>query len=95
MHAIEVKFIGATNNKGDRLKAFCNAGQITIGLTVIDHKLIEAKIPISNDNRAKWIATELKYKLGWNDPTYGRMEMGNLKNGNYVFVFTGNGMNYE
>jgi hypothetical protein len=89
MQAIEVKFIGASNNRGDRLKAFCSAGQITLSIEIIDYKLIDNKVPISNDTRAQWIATELKYKLGWTDPTYGRMVMGTLKNGNYVFVFTG------
>lgn len=90
MQAIEVKYLGATYAKGDRLKAFCQAGSITLGISEITDKLIEAKIPITEENRAKYIAGRLIGKLDWEETYYyGNPVMGQLFNGNWVFTFTG------
>jgi hypothetical protein len=47
-------------------------------------------IPISEENRGIFIAKCLAIKLEWfPSEYYGEMVIGGLKNGNYVFVFTG------
>jgi len=95
MQAIEVKYLGATYAKGDRLKAFCQAGSLTMGISEITDKLIEAKIPITEENRAKYIAGRLIAKLNWQETYYyGNPVIGTLYNSNYVFVFTGRNDKY-
>lgn len=92
MQAIEVKYLGATYAKGDRLKAICQARQLTMGISEITDQLIKANIPVTEENRATYIAKQLARKLEWYPSEYyGTMVMGCLFNGNYVFVFTGRG----
>lgn len=87
MQAIEVKFLSCTND--DRLKAFCRAGSLIIGISEITDKLIKLKIPINEENRATYIAEKLIQKLGWFEDYYGNPVIGKLYNGNWVFVFSG------
>lgn len=89
MQAIEVKFLPVTNNKPDRLKAFCNAGHMERGISGLQDSLILRDISPSMENCAKLLAENLRNDLGWYQVHYGRLVMGTLKNGNYVFVFTG------
>lgn len=89
MQAIEVKFLGATNNKPDRLKAFCNAGSITIDTYTISVALLERLgMPINEYNRSWYIALQLRKKLGWTEELYGKMICGTIKNGHDVWVIS-------
>jgi len=87
MQAIEVKFLPPTNNKDARLKAFCQAGSITMGIYSIQQKLIEMKISCDMYYCYRFIAEKLRDKLEWNISAYGDMIQGSLSNGNEVFVF--------
>lgn len=87
MQAIEVKFISCTNNKPDRLKAFCQAGSITLSLYSLQQELMEVNISCDMVYCYKLIAEKLRDKLGWNNVYYGDMIQGTLFNGNEVFVF--------
>ena len=73
MKAIETKYLGATDTKPSRIKAFANGGnQITISY---DHEL--------NQGQAhRKAAQALADKMGWK----GRLIGGGTANG-YVFVF--------
>lgn len=88
MQAIEVKYLPVINNKGSRLKAFCQDKSITMGLYTIQAKLSEMNINHSMENCARFIAEQLRLQLDWNEQYSGKMVCGELKNGNYVFVFT-------
>lgn len=72
MQAIEVKFLGATNFQGSRLKATCISGSITKGW---DYAL--------DDENYKHVAMLLQAKLGWDF----ELSEGILANGNHVFTF--------
>lgn len=72
MQAIEVKFLGATNHQGARLKATCRSGTITKGW---DYAL--------DDDNYKLVAMLLQAKLGWDF----QLVEGILANGNHVFTF--------
>lgn len=79
MQAIITKYLGPTNSRGSRVKAFCQAGQVTIPWD-------DALDVNQNHDKA---ATVLAYKLGWNEGLYGKLVGGALPNdtGNcYVFV---------
>lgn len=88
MQAIEVKET-VDRNGNHYWFASCNAGRLRILKCDLQQEAIKRSIPITQENLATMVAEKLKYKLEWNAPTYGRMVMGTLKNGNYVFVFTG------
>lgn len=76
MQAIQTKFIGPTNTKGSRYKAWCAAGTITIDADYSsDHY----------DNHVR-VAQALRDKLGWND-RHGKLVTGSLPNGDYCHVF--------
>ena len=77
MQAIQTKFIGATNTKGSRIKAWCDAGSITI------------KYPneLSGQAAHRAVADALVVKLGWIEPNYGPLVGGCLPDGSYCFVF--------
>lgn len=72
MQTIQVKYLGPTNTRGSRLKAFCYGGSITK--------------PIDNartiDHNAKIVAFELASQLKWSGAYVG----GTLPNGDRVFV---------
>lgn len=90
MKAIEVKCLPFTNNKPYRLKAFCDAGSLTISTCQIDDELIKNNKPISEENRNIFIALQLARRLEWfPSEYYGKPVLGCIKNGNYVVVFTG------
>lgn len=79
MQAIVTKFLGATNHKGARIKAKCQAGSLILswddGLNIDE-----------NHDKA---AGRLAAKLGWVGPNYGVLVGGGLPDctGNcYVFV---------
>jgi hypothetical protein len=80
MQAIITKYLGATNNKGARIKATCDAGSVTIGYP---HEWYEEAAHAS-------AAMALVKKLGWNDTTqYGHWVSGGLPDqSGYVFVST-------
>lgn len=80
MQAITTKFIGASNNRGARYKASCDAGSVTVES---DHSLN------SEENHIR-VARMLITKLEWfhddsRGDTYGKWFHGGTKNG-YVFV---------
>jgi hypothetical protein len=75
MQAITTKYISATNTKGSRIKATCEAGSITISYP---HEL-------SGQDVHAAAAMALVRELGWDD--YGKSWIaGGTKDG-YVFVY--------
>ena len=80
MQAILTRYIGATDTKPGRIKAWCEAGN----LTVSEHSLGE--MPIDHLHLAA--ATKLAEKLGWTGPRYGNLVQGGLPdNKGYCHVF--------
>ena len=77
MQAIVTKYLPATNTKGSRIKATCEAGSVTIGYP---HELSGQAV-----HRAA--ADALVIKLKWNDSSYGGLLGGGLPDGSYCFVF--------
>lgn len=78
MQAIQTKYIGPTNTRGSRIKAWCDAGSVTIGYP---HEL-------SGQAVYRAAAEALADKLGWNTPHYAKLLGGALpNNGGYCFVF--------
>ena len=72
MQAIEIKYLGATNTQGVRLKASCAAGTITVPRDYAVN--VDQQIPV--------VVGELLAKLEW-DNTF---VVGQLKSGNYAAV---------
>jgi len=72
MQAIETKRLDATNTKGDRIKAYCAAGSVTISRWSEDRY----------EDAERSAVVQLCRKLGWNR----RLVSGGLKNGNSVWV---------
>jgi hypothetical protein len=80
MQAITTKYLGATNFRGSRIKATCQAGSITVAWD--DALDVDA-------NHVK-AAKALADKLDWDTTTYGSMYYGALPdNTGYAFVFAG------
>lgn len=79
MQAIQSKFIGPTATKGARIKSWCAAGSITVGL----HSINAA----DDQDRYEQVAKMLRDKLGWDGDHYGRLVTGNLPNGDFCHVF--------
>jgi hypothetical protein len=78
MQAIIVKYIGPTNTRGSRLKAYADAGSVTISYP---HEL-------NREDGYRKAAEALRTKLGWTGEHYGDLVSGGLpKNGGTVFVF--------
>ena len=77
MQAIKTKYLPATNNRGSRIKATCDAGSVTIPYP---HEL-------SGQASHRAAAEALLVKLGWNDSNYGGLLGGGLPGGGYCFVF--------
>lgn len=80
MQAIVTKYIGPTNTKESRIKATCAAGSITVGYHSIDHARHE-------QDRHQLVAAMLQKKLGRDSEYYGRLESGQMPNGDYAHVF--------
>ena len=77
MQAIQTKFFPCTNYRGARIKAWAEAGSVTIGW---DHALNV------DENHAK-AANALAAKLGWVGTGYGTLVGGCMPTGGYSFVF--------
>jgi hypothetical protein len=79
MQAILTKYLPSTNSRGSRVKAYCQAGEITVPWEYIGYE--------EEHDRA---ARALAKKLEWDDKkVYGRMVGGALPDGSgncYVFV---------
>ena len=90
MQAIKTKYYGATNTRGARIKATCDAGNVTINWnyelgTEANHDYariaLQKKIQLDNEKRY------LNYTCA-NDPWIGQMVGGALPNNEgYAFVF--------
>ena len=77
MQAIQTKFIGATNTKPSRIKAWCEVGSITISYP---HELDE-------DRAHQHVAEQLQIKMGWIGKHYGQLVGGALPDNNgYAWV---------
>lgn len=73
MQAIQTKYLGATNNRGSRIKATAGAGSVTIPYP---HEL--------SDHAVHRVAAQaLADKFGWKGELLG----GTLPNGDHAFVF--------
>lgn len=77
MQAIQTRYLGPTNTRGSRIKAWCSAGSITIAYP---HDL-------SGDAVHRKAALKLLDKLEWFDAFYGLILGGTLPNGDMCFVF--------
>ena len=60
LQAIQTKYIGPTNSRGSRVKAYCQAGSITVSWL---HNL-------NSEENHKRAVLELIKKLGWDDITW-------------------------
>ena len=83
MQAIQTKYLGATNHRGERVKATAAAGSVTLSW---DYEL-------NNEGNHRAAAEALMEKLDWN---WGPVTMstGTLKDGSFVHVFQYAGRNY-
>jgi hypothetical protein len=68
MQAITTKYFGATNYRGSRVKARCEAGSITLSW---DHAL-------DSEGNHDAAALALIHKLGWDQDCYGTWYRGGL-----------------
>lgn len=84
MQAIEVKFVGASATKGDRVIAFCSAKRKIYSYNGLQDMLAKNCSAISRDNVARLARQLLCKELSWSDGLH--WHSGTLKNGNYVFV---------
>ena len=71
--AITIKYLGATNTKGTRLKVTSNGGSITVPL----------EYGAAQEQRIRKAVDALLNKLDWN----GEYIIGQLPSGDYVAVF--------
>lgn len=78
MQAIQTRYYGPTNTRGSRIKAWASAGSISIPYPY----------ELSGQACHRKAAEALVKKLGWNDAYYGGLLGGQLKSGDYVFVFS-------
>lgn len=89
MQAIETKFY-VDNNGNSSIIASCNAGRLKMYIGDINNYISNHLNEYIDTEYQHYItAKELIKKLGWTEDSYGDVVMGCLKNGNYVFVFTG------
>lgn len=77
MQAILCKYLNPADARGAKIKATCAAGSVTIGYP---HEL-------SGQACFRAAAEALSDKLGWSTGAYGQLLGGQLKTGEYVFVF--------
>ena len=75
MKAIQIKYLGATNTKGARLKAWTEAGFLTVSR---DYGL-------DADEQALQLAEQYIKEIGWGSSVGG---FGTLPNGDYVATLT-------
>jgi len=89
MQAIEVKET-VDRNGNHYLIAFCAAKKIRRLKDDIGRKVrYELDWPNTEETRAEYMCKQLINALGLGVDYYGTYVIGTLKNGNYVFVFTG------
>lgn len=80
MQAIVTKFVGATNSRGSRIIARCQAKWITVSY---DHAL-------NADGNHAAAAQQLAESLGWTGDAYGRLVGGGMPDGSgNCYVLTG------
>lgn len=72
--AITVRFLPPSDHNGDRYKAFCNAGSLTV----------DRDYSLEANEQIALTAKLLIKKLGWQD--HGNWSGGVIKNGDTVFV---------
>jgi hypothetical protein len=77
MQAIQTRYLGPTNTRGSRIKAWCAAGSITIPYP---HELNGQAVH-------REAANALALKLGWITLSSIPMLGGQLPNGDHAFVF--------
>lgn len=77
MQAIQTRYLGPTNNRGARIKAWAAAGAVTISYPY----------ELSGQACHRAAAEALVKKLDWTHPNYGSLLGGQLANGDYSFVF--------
>jgi hypothetical protein len=75
MQAIQTRYIGPSNVRGSRVKAFAQAGSITL----------EWDSALNSDENHRAAAEALCEKLGWT-PLYGTLASGTVKSGDQVHV---------
>jgi len=75
MQAIEIKYLNATNTKGVRIKAVCDAGSLTVS------RDYELNVNTQVNDVVAMLLNKLEWRYAFN--------VGVLKNGNYVAVLTG------
>lgn len=89
MQAIETKFHVDVNGNSSII-ASCAAGRLKMYIgdinNIISNKLNEY---VDTEYQHYIVVKALLNKLDWEDTVYGDLVMGCLKNGNYVWVFTG------
>ncbi len=76
MQSITTKFLSPTNTKGSRIKATCEAGNVTVSR--------DYGLEVGENHMAA--ADALRVKLGWNTKNYPDMVGGDTKDG-MCFVF--------
>jgi hypothetical protein len=76
MQAIQTKYLGPTNNRGSRIKAWCGAAS----------KTIDYPYGLDADLAHYTAAQELVVQLGWTGPHYGALHQGCLPDGSYCHV---------
>jgi hypothetical protein len=72
MQAIQIKYLGATNTKGARIKAICHA-----------KSRIYSRETLNDDNPGQDAAKRLVTEMGW---AHGIWHGGTLKDGTDVYV---------
>jgi hypothetical protein len=77
MQAIQTKYLSPTNSRGARIKATCAAGSITISYPY----------ELSGQACHRAAVEALMFNLSWDKNTFPPIVGGQLKNGDYVFVF--------
>ena len=76
LQAIQTKYLGCTNTRGSRIKAWCSAGSLTIPYP---HEF-------DGGECHRFAAVQLQAKLGWDVEHYGELKGGILPSGDYCFV---------
>lgn len=77
MQAIQTRYFGPSNTRGSRIKAWCEAGSITIPYP---HECD------SGEPCHLKAAEALQKRLGWIGKNYGRLVGGQLPSGDFCFV---------
>jgi len=80
MQAIQTRYLGPTNLRGSRIKAWADAGSITIPYPY----------GLSGQACHRAAAEALALKLEWDTPFHGSLLGGCLPNGDYAFVWNNN-----